>query len=302
MTLFDELWIVIINYNYFNDTIECINSLIEASASLDQIIIVDNASTDGSVDQIRKQFGKQINILVNLKNLGYPGALNVGIPFALSRGAKWVLLMNNDVIVAPDCLLNLKEASEIGKEYSLFGPLILYYSSPELIWYLGYHLIPGTLIGVGSYRGRKITKNIQELVPMDLMHGCAMMVNKVVFENIGYFDDSQMIYGDDADFSLRAKKAGYKAAAATKARIWHKVSLTMNRQKPSTCYLRTRNTVAFYRKYSFGVTVLIMLCFTIIKNIVATVVNVINGHFDLVFPLWRGWFDGWRGDTQIKRY
>jgi GT2 family glycosyltransferase len=302
MSLFGELRVVIINYNYFKDTIECVDSLLEAGASLEQIIIVDNASTDGSVDQLRNRFGNHTTILENDKNLGYPGALNVGIPFALSNGAKWVLLMNNDVIVAPDFIQKLKEAVDKGIEYSMFGPLILYYSAPEIIWYLGYRLIPGTLIGVGSYRGRKVTNNLPDLVPMDLMHGCAMMVKKEVFKDIGYFDDSQMIYGDDADFSLRAKKAGYKAAVATEAKLWHKVSLTMNRQKPHTCYLRTRNTVAFYRKYSSGTTVIIMFCFTLGKNIISTLESVAKRHFDLIIPLWIGWSDGWRGNMQINRY
>lgn len=118
--------------------------------------------------------------------------------------------MNNDVVVDKDFIKELNSATQDQPEAQLIGPAILYYDHPEIIWYIGYKLIPGTLIGVRSYRGRKYNANIPKYLSIDVMHGCTMMVNKKVFIEIGYFDDSSLIYGDDADFSWRARKAGFK--------------------------------------------------------------------------------------------
>jgi hypothetical protein len=301
MPLFPDLIIVVVNYNLKKDTIECIESLFVAGAIIEQIIVVDNASTDGSVEALIDRFGPGIIIIQAGENRGYPHALNIGIPRALEMGAKWVLLINNDTIAAPNFLAELEKATQSSTNYSLIGPLILYYSAPDIIWYLGYRIIPGTLIGHRSYRGKQVTHDLPQLVPIDLMHGCAMMVKRDVFETIGVFDDSQLIYGDDADFSWRARLAGYKCAAATRAHIWHKVSLTMGRQKPLTRYLRIRNTIGFYRRYARGMTLLIMQIFTTVRCIILMLGDIFHCHFDLIKPLWLGWLDGWLG-RYPKRY
>lgn len=301
MTTFPGLMIIVVNYNLKDDTIECLESLVQAGAQLGQIIVVDNASSDGSVEALLERFGEELEIIRAKENRGYPHALNLGIPRALELGAQWALLLNNDTVVAGDFLAELYHATQVGTEYAMFGPLILYFNAPEVIWYLGYRLVPGTLIGIGSYRGKQVTDRLPQLMPMDLMHGCAMMVRKDVFETIGLFDDSQLIYGDDADFSLRANKAGFKAAAVTRAKIWHKVSLTMGRQKPKTRYLRIRNTIAFYRRYAAGMMRIIMQVFTLLRCIVLMIGDFLRGHIDLVRPLWQGFWDGWRGSTH-QRY
>jgi GT2 family glycosyltransferase len=301
MGIFPELAIVIVNYNLKADTIDCINSLLQSGAAKDRILVVDNASSDGSVETFYEIYGEQLNIIRAPVNRGYPGALNLGIPRAMSLGARWILMMNNDTRVSPEFINELEKAVLLGPQYALIGPLILYFDEPEIIWYLGYRLIPGTLIGVGSHRGRRVSKSLPPLVPMDLMHGCAMMVRRDVFETIGFFDDSQTIYGDDADFSLRAKRAGFKAAAATRAVMWHKVSFTMGYQKPRTRYLKMRNTIFFYRKYSRGANKVLMRGFTLARCLFLIISDVLHGYKDLVKPLWYGWSDGWAG-RNFNRY
>lgn len=290
---FPEVVIIIINYNQIGHTLECINSLIDAGAGLTQIIVVDNASQDKSVDILRDHFGKSITILELKENKGYPHGLNSGIPVAIDKGADWLLLMNNDVIVDKNFLIELRIATIKHPEANLIGPAILYYDQPDLIWYVGYKLIPGTLIGVRSFRGRHYSSKIPGYVSIDVMHGCTMMVNKLVFKEIGLFDDTNLIYGDDADFSLRAREAGFKMIAATRAKMWHKISLTMGKEKPRTRYLRTRNTIAFYNKHSHGLKKLIMFVFTISKGFIILISDIFRWHIYLVPPLLFGIIDGW---------
>jgi len=293
--IFPKVRIIVVNYNQVNFTLDCIESLINADADPSQIIVVDNNSKDNSVDILADHFGTSLNILTLGDNKGYPYALNKGIPLAVELGGEWLLLMNNDVVVDESFLKELALATREYPEIKLFGSTILYYDNPKTIWYIGYKLIPGTLIGVRSFRGRKYDMNIPKYIPIDVMHGCTMMVNKSVFEDIGLFDDSDLIYGDDADFSLRAREAGYKMMAATRAKMWHKISMTMGREKPKTHYLRTRNTITFYRNNTRGMKRIIMFSFTFIKAIFSAIKDIFRGYAFLIRPLALGFMDGWKG-------
>jgi GT2 family glycosyltransferase len=291
---FMDLFIVIVNYNLKEDTIDCINSLLDAKALLPNIIVVDNQSTDGSVEALREAFDERLNIIQAEDNRGYPHALNIGIPEALKRNAEWVLLMNNDVLVAEDFLLALQEAVLKHQDVLLFSPMILYHQQPSTIWYLGSKAIPGTLIGIRSFRGKKDNQNFPDIIPIDFVHGCAFLAHKVVFNKIGLFDDTHLIYGDDADFSWRAKLAGFKLGAIPKAKMWHKIATTMGHQKSRTRYLRIRNIIFFYQRYSNPLQKIIMFLFTTIRSIILIILDLFSGKHHLIAPTFYGWIDGWR--------
>lgn len=299
---FPNLAIIIVSYNQVDDTIECIESLLQADANLSQIILVDNASIDQSVSSIREKFGGSLTIIALDKNKGYPYGLNQGIPVGLDKGADWFLLMNNDVIVEEDFLRAMHMATIDKPEADLIGPTILYYDHPETIWYIGYKIFPGTLIGYRSFRGRKFRAKIPKYLSIDVMHGCTMMVHRKVFQQIGLFDASNIIYGDDADFSLRAREAGFKMVAATHAKIWHKISLTMGKEKPNRRYLRVRNTIAFYRNNSNGLKSIIMFIFTLLKSIVTIFKDLLSNKSHLIKPLFHAFLDGWKITKKERNY
>ena len=293
MQNFPGLAIIIVSYNLKKDTLECIDSYVASGASPDQIIIVDNRSSDGTIESIKEKYQDSLHIILSESNRGYPHALNLGIPYAKDLGSQWILLSNNDVIVDRNFISAVRAAVESNPNISLFSPLILYHQAPGVIWYCGEKIIPGTLIGLRRYRNRTIPDAIPAFLNTDMVHGCAMLVNEKVFNHIGLFDDAELIYGDDADFSWRAKQAGFKAAVATGARMWHKVSLTINPQKPRTRYLRIRNTIQFYKRYTNGLSRIIMIIFTMLRGIVLSGGDIIRGQPNLIKPLWQGWLSGW---------
>ncbi|GIV64253.1 MAG: rhamnosyltransferase [Candidatus Dojkabacteria bacterium] len=287
-----KLSIVIVNYNLGEDTVSCINSLIKAGAKEEQIIVVDNQSTDNSVSYIRERFG-HINIIVMPDNRGYPHALNTGVNESLNKNFDWILLLNNDIVVDKDFLMALEKAVLENREISLFSPAIYYYDEPDTIWYLSEKVIVGTLIGVRYLRNRKISKKLPLIIPTDFLNGCAMLVHRKVFENIGLFNDDEFIYGDDPDFSWRAKRNGFKAASVPDAKMWHKVSKTMKKTKPNTRYLKIRNTIRFYKKHAKGFVYPIMILFTFARILVLSLLDLLQKRSDLVKAMWKGWLDGW---------
>jgi GT2 family glycosyltransferase len=292
--MFEKLKVIIINLDLKEETANCILSLLKSSVSLEQIILVDNGSRDGSISYLSEKFGSALTIIDVGKNLGYAGGLNKGIPIALEENAEWVLLMNNDTVVDAGFISELEKAAQ-QKEYFLLGPLILYYSQPERIWFLGDYLIPGTLITYSRYRRKSLGSQYPFLVPVDFVHGCAMMVHRSVFERIGFFDASSSIYGEEVDFIWRARLAGFRAATVPSAKIWHKISMIMGTQKPKTRYLRIRNQIRFYRRYSRGFQKPVMLLFTVFRSLFIASKDILSGRFFLIPPLLKGWWHGWVG-------
>jgi len=201
---------VVLNLNGGEDVLDCLESLKNERVN---ILVVDNGSTDGSVVAIRKKFSK-VKIIENKKNLGFTAGNNIGIRYALKQGAEAVLLLNHDTIVEKGFLeLLLKNPADI------VGPVIKFKRKGKLIYDHGgkvdrifgrnYHLESGK-------RGK--TRKI------DYVSGCAMLIRRPVFEKIGLLDEIYFIFYEDADFCLKARRAGFKIAVESKSLIFHKLS------------------------------------------------------------------------------
>lgn len=290
-----DLFIVIINLNGKEDTADCIESFIKVEARINQMIIVDNGSSDDSVEHLRMQFGLDLDIVALQENLGFAEGSNCGIRRALERGAQWILLMNNDTVVAPDFLVELGTAiKKAGTEYRLFSPLIFYYNPSDVIWSITTNLIPGTMISYDPYKGKRLSDiRLPEILPADFIHGCSLLTHRSVFEKIGMFDGRLFIYNEEVDLSWRARRAGFKLAIATKAHMWHKVSAVMGKQKPRTRYLQTRNQIWVYRRYSNSIQRPIMFLFTVFRTIRLAFSDLLRGQGKLLPYLWRGFVEGW---------
>lgn len=294
--MYEEIAIIIINYNLKTDTAECIESLTKARADLAQIIVVDNGSSDGSIEFLRQKFNQELRIEASETNMGYAYAVNIGIKAALLTRANWFLIMNNDTIVDINFLKELESATQHYPIYSLFGPLILYHSQPNRIWFMGERRIPGTLATFHINYGRDERQlSYDEIFPVDFLNGCSMMVSREAVEKIGLFNETSLIYAEEVDFCWRATLAGFRMGTVTRARMWHKVSAIMSKQKPKTRYLKIRNQVIFYRRYSRGLQIPVMILFTIMRSLWITFRDLWYQQPELLAPLWQGFFDGWRG-------
>lgn len=297
----DPLYCVIVNWNLKEDTLACIQSLLDSGASATRVIVVDNGSTDDSVESLRERFSADIQIIQNHRNVGYARGSNLGIQQALEKGAKWVLLINNDTLVTTGFLRELENVVENYGKFDIIGPLILYHDKPKRIWYLGDRLIPGTLMTTSLYRGQIEKPSYPQVFPVDFVTGCAMLVNRKVFDKVGLLDTRLFMYGEDVDFCWRARRAGFKLAAAPRAKMWHKVSTSANREKSTLRYLRTRNQNRFYRLNSRGAQIPIMLAFSLYQLIWKSGSDIIHFQPKMIAPLVRGWVDGWLNPHEAVR-
>ena len=288
-----EKWCIItVNYNLAVDTIDCVRSLQAAGSSLEQIVVVDNASTDHSPEQLRAEFGTVLTIIESNSNQGYASGLNLGIEHALLNGFDWLLLMNNDTIVDPNFLAALAQAAD-GNTETLFGPVIFFFDNPEIIWAMGDYRVQGTMFGYNRFLNHKLKPNLPDQLAVDFLNGCCMLVHRDIFERIGVWDTTYYMYGEEVDFCWRAQQAGFRMATVTKAHMLHKVSSSAKRIGSRALYLRVRNQNWFYRRYANPAQVILMALFSFLRNMIYSIKRAWQGQGREAFIPLLGWYDGW---------
>lgn len=243
------VYIVLLNWNGRTDTVECLESLLQLEYPNYKVIVVDNGSTDGSVETISNLF-PGISLLRNGKNIGYAGGNNVGIQWALEHGANYILILNNDTTVHPELVEHLIRVASLDPTIGLLGPANYYYSKPTTIWTVGAMMgrpphSGFVTIGEGDPDGFwKTTTQFDALV------GSAILIRRDVIEKIGLFDERFFLCYEEFDLSVRAREAGYKCLFVPEAKIWHKVGSALGvEDSPLRTYFNTRNRLLWSRKH-----------------------------------------------------
>lgn len=245
---------VILNWNQPRLTAECLQSISEQDYDNYHVIVVDNGSSDGSAALLAQDFAWTEMIRLD-QNVGYGMGNNIGIEHALNSSTDYVFLLNNDTQVDGGMLSTLVDVAESNPALGIVGPTMLYFDSPDLIWsgenYVRWKSGYVECRGMGkqySYNDSERNKYLY----VDHIDTCAALIKRAVFQEIGLLDTRYFINFDDLDFDLRAKRAGFKIAYVPRARMWHKVSLTMGLASPATTYYMTRNSLLLFREHADG--------------------------------------------------
>ena len=249
-----RIFIIILNWNGREETIECLRSIQQINYPDYRVMVVDNASTDGSAEELEKLF-PDITLIRNRVNAGYDGGNNIGIRAALVGGAEAVLLLNNDTVVDRGILRAFSEAAASLPRAGILGPRIYYFDEPEVFWWAGCRSTRSKTGWLSVYtqegKGEEDRGQYDEIRKIDGVIGCAMYIRREVFEDSGFFDERFFIYHEEYDFCNRAAAAGWDCYFAPGAKVWHKVSLSMGgKYSPSLYYFWTRNWLLLSRKYT----------------------------------------------------
>lgn len=243
MTAKDKVYIIVLNWNGTDDTTECVESLEKAGPTSRKVLIVDNGSTDGSVEILKKRFPK-IEILETRNNLGYTGGMNAGIKYAVAGGASHIILLNNDTVVDPHFAEELINAAKKEKKAGLLTSMIYFYDRPEIISYAGAWF--NELLGWGRQRGyneveRNQFKGVEET---ERPSGCSLLVTREFLERVGLLDETFFCYCEDTDWAMRARAAGFKVLFVPASKVWHKESVsTGGAVSAISLYYNVRNTL-----------------------------------------------------------
>src|SRR5680860_124040 len=267
------VYIILLNWNNEEDTLECIKSLEKITYSDCKIIVVDNGSEEKSIQKIRNEFPK-LSIIQNESNLGFAGGNNIGIKYAFANAADYVLLLNNDTTVKKDFLTKLVETGESEQKIGLLGSKIFFYSEQNRIWSAGGKINwlknKGTHIGLDQIDKGQYDKTKE----VDYLTGCCLLIKREVIERIGTLEEDYFLYYEDTDFSLRAQNAGYKCIYVPESKIYHKISRSTNPGSDSYIYYHVRNGLVMAKRSGSALTklalypyCLILFCKQIIKII-----------------------------------
>jgi GT2 family glycosyltransferase len=294
------MYVVTLNWNLKDDTIACVESVLAARVALRQIVVVDNGSTDGSVRAFRTRFGPDLPVVVNETNLGFGSGMNRGIRYALSQGAASVLVLNNDTIVDAEMVDVLLQAGNTLQNPGILGPAIYYYDAPDKIWKLGdirHRWLPMPL----SVRIHARQASISSPFRVDYVTGCGMLIRREVLERIGLFDERYFMYFEDADFCRRARDAGSSVWCVPQARMWHKVSLTAQRDRATNRYHRALSQARFYHEHRHGPSGVLRDGYIVAKLIATLAVDGWHRDWQLIKPLLQGTLDGYREARNAAR-
>ncbi len=257
------VYCIIVNWNGKRDTDVCLASLAKiAKKSVDlRVLVVDNGSKDDSVSYLRKKH-PWIELLPTGANLGFTGGNNAGIAYARSNGAGLVWLLNNDTYVDKNVLSMTKNFSD--QSVGICGSKI--YFAPEhefhhdryknhergkVIWYAGGIVDWDNMYA--AHRGVDEVDHGQYDTKEDtpFITGCSMMIRSEVFDRIGLLDDRFYLYLEDLDYSLRAKKAGFRLVYDPSSMLWHVNAGSSGRPgNPLHEYYMTRNRLLVGFRYA----------------------------------------------------
>ncbi len=221
-----RICILVLNWNGAEDTIECVQSLKYLTYPNAEIVVIDNGSSDDSIPQI-KAAHSDVKILELASNLFFGGGNNTGLKWAQEQGFDYVVFLNNDTTVEPDFLEPLLDGFDASPKVGMVAPLMCYSATPDLIWYGG-----GIVnLWTGVVEHKHIRKNVSMLESKprttDYITGCCLMMRTKLAVELGGFDLSFKMYGEDVDLSLRTRAKGYELIFVPESKIYHKVSASV---------------------------------------------------------------------------
>ena len=242
-----NVYIIVLNWNGKDDTIECVESLQKINYDNYRIIVVDNGSEDDSVFEIKRLF-PGVKIIENKKNLGFAGGNNVGMKYAVENKADYVLLINNDTTVDEDFLTELIEVGESDEKNGLLGSKIYFHSEPNRIWFAGGKVNrlrnKGTHLGLDEIDSGQYDK----ISEVDYLTGCCLLIKREVIEKIGVLAEDYFLYYEDTDFSARAKNVSYKIMYVPRSKIYHKISRSTKPGSSNYIYYHVRNGLVMAKR------------------------------------------------------
>jgi len=259
--------IIILTWNSVGLTLEVLKDInkLDTKGLLVETIVVDNGSTDETQEKLRgyKLQNMSFKLIRNKENLGFAEGNNIGMRDALKRGADYVLLMNNDVIVPRNLVVQLIKVAERDSKIGLLAPKMYFakgyefhkekYSKKDLgkvIWYAG-----GMIDWDNIYSSHKGVDEVDKgqydkQEETDIVNGACALIRKEVIEDIGYLDKKLFLYWEDADYSQRARRKGWKIVYTPETHLWHKVAQASGIGSDLNDYFLTRNRMIFGMRYA----------------------------------------------------
>ncbi len=294
---------IVLNWNRPEDTIACVQSLHRSEPPPDMVLVVDNGSTDNSVERIENAL-PGVPVVRLSENTGYAGGNNAGIRIALASSPEFILIVNNDIIVEPGFLGPLLEALRADSRAGIATPKILYHDRPHVIYAAGGHCSRWLCTGVADRQGKRDTSEPGEQSrprSVTFASGSAFLVRSETLKQVGPLEEKFFMYFEDLEFSSRVRRR-YSILYVPASRVYHKVGAGSSwaQYSPLYHYYYTRNRLWFFCRGSV-VSRAYAACFCLF-NVLAKSAAIVAAAWrprfralsvrDRLLALWKGYWDG----------
>lgn len=292
-----DVCVILVNYNGWQDTCECVDSLRQLDEGLQNIIIVDNCSLDDSVRQLKSKFklDKAVVLIENDKNEGFSAGNNVGIRFALTNAScAYVWLLNNDTVVDVNAMQVMKSAFKQDKYLGVAGSVLCEYSDRAKIQAVG------GVLNLWSFHYKTIGAGEcleQYSFPVERnkidVCGASFMMSRAYLEQIGFLDERYFLYCEEMDIGEKSRRGGWHVYPIPGSIVYHKGSSSIGK-KHSTFkdYHVVRSKMIFVRKFYPKRLLLAFLVDVLVRTFLRL--------FNLKFANIRGIFQGLRDGVREK--
>ena len=248
----NPIGVVICNYNKKEFVLQCIQSVLESKVHNFDIYMVDNASTDGSVEAVRKNYGEQVTILENKENLGGSGGFNTGLRVVRDKGYSYFMCLDDDASVDENAINELYEYMEKNPDVGMAGARVYHRQFPDYIQQCGLMIDFEHCQAHTLYADRLEDGSLPEVVECDTVATCAVMIrgDAIRTTDVGIMPEDNFIYWDDMEWGHRMHLAGYRTVTLARAAALHQMGA--NVKKPTTFlnYYMWRNRANFFMKYT----------------------------------------------------
>ncbi len=286
------VYLIVLSWNQKQDTLMCLASVSRVTYPNFRVVLVDNASVDGTAEEVREKF-PGVKVIRNNKNLGFTGGNIKGAEYVCAQGADYIMLLNNDVEVAPDFLEPLIKVAETDAAIGAIAPLIHFFEPRDRVQSAGCNRKWLGLNNQKLFYG-KSDKNIPELLESDMVSGAALCIKRKVIEEVGFLDNIYFAYNEDMDLCYRIRKAGYRIVTVKASRIWHKISAsTGGYRNPANQYLMARGAAIFMRKYGRWWEKLLFFPLAFTASTIVILRDIWYGLARADLPRYEGYIDGW---------
>jgi hypothetical protein len=292
--------VIIVTYNRKAQVIECIDSVLKSTYRPLEIIVVDNASTDGTAGELEYRYPKQIKLIKSDKNIYAGGGRNLG---AKSASGEYLLFVDSDNVIDVDMIENLMKLSldEKNLKIGMSGPFTYYKSAPNRLCWVNNRMSLLTsatfFFGTGQIDNGQYDKfdfiKVQHIPNV-------FMVRKDIYELVGGIDHEYVMHYEESDLAQKIKKQGYDIVLVPAAKTWHDVVLERQKghksfkgENPSMVYYVIRNRIYFMRKNSSGWRLfLFLVMFNNLFLLYHLCVLIFNRQFSLLRLALKGYWDG----------
>jgi hypothetical protein len=297
--------VLIITWNRVEEALRCLASFFVVDYPNYEIVVVDNASRDGTPSAIRKDF-PSVTVIENERNLGYVGGSNAGFRYALQRGADYVFLLNQDTQMTAGVLSELVGVMETDARIAVCGAKNLLMGAPGYTWGKYGKLTYGPLlvrtVGAGlPDRPEPSPKDVDWVIGNGCLFRCAAL------RSVGLFDDEFFHLNEDVEWCTRARKLGHRVVYVDTAAILHQGSSSGDESKTASfsyAYFLGRNAILFALKHANALQWAKLLTLMLLAQILRVgwyLVNAIIGGFSTQTPFVLGVIDGLRSELRMER-